>query len=71
MDKGIDKKPIEFIKDDLQSVIFSVEKLHNDMNELREINKDILDKLTIHLSKIKEINEDYIKVENSKKGWFF
>lgn len=71
MDKGIDKKPIEFIKEDLQSVIFSVEKLHNDMNELREINKDILEKLTIHLSKIKEINEDYIKVENSKKGWFF
>jgi len=71
MDKGIDKKPIEFIKEDLQSVIFSVEKLHNDINELREINKDILEKLTIHLSKIKEINEDYIKVENSKKGWFF
>jgi len=65
------KKPIENIKEDLQSVIFSVEKLHNDMNELREINKDILEKLTIHLSKVKEINEEYVKVENSKKGWFF
>jgi len=65
------KKPIENIKEDLQSVIFSVEKLHNDINELREINKDILEKLTIHLSKVKEINEEYVKVENSKKGWFF
>jgi hypothetical protein len=65
------KKPIDNIKEDLQSVIFSVEKLHNDMNELRELNKEILDKLTIHLSKVKEINEDYIKVDNSKKGWFY
>ena len=34
-------------------------------------DKEILDKLTIHLSKVKEINEDYIKVDNSKKGWFY
>jgi len=67
------KKPIENIKDDLQSVIFSVEKLHNDINELREINKDILDKLTNHLSKVEEINKDYIKVEKEikNKSWFF
>lgn len=65
------KKPIDNIKEDIQSVIFSVEKLHNDMNELREINKDILEKLTLHLSKVKEINEEYVKVDNSKKGWFY
>ena len=65
------KKPIDNIKEDLQSVIFNVEKLHNDMNELRELNKDILEKLTIHLSKVKEIKEEYIKVDNSKKGWFY
>tara|TARA_R110001632_G_scaffold34727_1_gene88089 strand:- start:454 stop:663 length:210 start_codon:yes stop_codon:yes gene_type:complete len=65
------KKPIDNIKEDLQSVIFNVEKLHNDMNELRELNKDILEKLTIHLSKVKEIKEENIKVDNSKKGWFY
>lgn len=66
------KKPIDNIKEDLQSVIFSVEKLHNNVNELREINKEILDKFTIHLSKVEKINnEDYIKVEKSKKGWFY
>ena len=59
------------IKEELQSVIFNVEKLHNDMNELRELNKDILEKLTIHLSKVKEIKEENIKVDNSKKGWFY
>ena len=59
------KKPINDIKDDLQSVIFSIEKLHNDMNELREINKDILNKLTEYLS--------FVNVEKTSKkaGWFF
>lgn len=60
------KKPIENIKEDLQSVIFSVEKLHNKVNELKEINKDIMEKITLHLSKVKEI-----QVENPKKGWFY
>jgi hypothetical protein len=59
-----EKKPIDNIKEDLQSVIFSVEKLHKDFEELRELNKSIILKLE------EKLNKEYPEPIVSK-SWFY
>ena len=64
MEKNKEKKPIDNIKEDLQSVIFSVEKLHKDFEELRELNKSIILKLE------EKLNKEYPEPIVSK-SWFY
>jgi hypothetical protein len=64
MEKIKEKKPIDNIKEDLQSVIFSVEKLHKDFEELRELNKSIILKLE------EKLNKEYPEPIVSK-SWFY
>ena len=68
----MDQKPIEFIKDDLQSVIFGVEVIRKEISELRVLTLDIIAKIEKHQQQIKEIDKQTKeKIENSKKGWFY
>jgi hypothetical protein len=64
MEKIKEKKPIDNIREDLQSVIFSVEKLHKDFEELRELNKSIILKLE------EKLNKEYPEPIVSK-SWFY
>tara|TARA_R110002126_G_scaffold146267_1_gene292216 strand:- start:1862 stop:2047 length:186 start_codon:yes stop_codon:yes gene_type:complete len=59
-------KPIEDIKDDMQSVVFNVNKLQLDIKELKELNIACIKKLE------KYLNEDIVKVKKKKNpGWFY
>jgi len=53
-------KPIDDIKEDIQNIIFSINLLESNINELKQLNKEILDKL----------NKKYIKIEKPT-GWFY
>lgn len=60
-------KPIEDIKEDLQSVIFSVNKLQLDFKELKEINKEMIIRLDNYFKDIDKYNKPIV----DKKGWFY
>ena len=57
-------KPIEDIKDDMQSVVFNVNKLQLDIKELKELNLACIKKLE------KYLNEDIVK-KKKNPGWFY
>jgi len=60
-------KPIDDIKEDLQSVIFSVNKLELNLQELRQINKDMLYKIQQSI----DYSEKVIVKKPITKGWFY
>ena len=60
-------KPIEDIKEDLQSVIFSINKLQLDMNEIKEITKDIKKTFSEYIVNYEKVDKEKIK----PKGWFY
>ena len=54
-----EKKPIFDIKDDIQKVIVSVDKLHKDVNDLRKLNKEMIDIIANRLA-----NKDNIVISS-------
>ena len=65
------KKPIENIKEDLQSVIFKVELLHKDIIELKKINKEVIEKIEDYQKVSNEIDKELEEKLKKPKGWFF
>lgn len=65
------KKPIENIKEDLQSVIFKVEVIHREIQELRKLNLDCISKIEKHQQEIIIINKETEEKLNKSKGWFY
>ncbi len=65
------KKPIDNLKDDLQSVIFKVEVIHKEIQELRKLNLDVIAKIEKHQEEIKKIDNDLEQNLKKNKGWFF
>jgi|TARA_R110002153_G_C13035754_1_gene469237 geranylgeranyl pyrophosphate synthase len=61
-----EQKPIFDIKDDIQKVIVSVDKLHKDVNDLRKLNKEMIDIIANRLA-----NKDNIVIPPKSKGWFY
>lgn len=59
------KKPIENIKEDIASIVKSINKLQEDFHELRKLNNEIKDKIQEYL--------DYnVIIEKPKsKSWFY
>ena len=65
------KKPIENIKEDLQSVIFKVEVIHREIQELRKLNLDCIAKIEKHQQEIITINKETEEKLKKPKGWFY
>ena len=65
------KKPIENIKEDLQSVIFKVELLHKDIIDLKKINKEVIEKIEDYQKVSNEIDKELEEKLKKPKGWFF
>ena len=65
------KKPIDNLKDDLQSLIFKVEVIHKEIQELRKLNLDVIAKIEKHQQEIKKIDNDLEQNLKKSKGWFF
>lgn len=65
------KKPIDNLKDDLQSVIFKVEIIHKEIQELRKLNLDVIAKIEKHQQEIKKIDNDLEQNLKKNKGWFY
>jgi len=65
------KKPIENIKDDLQSVIFKIELMHKDIIELKKINKEVIEKIEDYQKVSNEIDKELEEKLKKPKGWFF
>jgi len=65
------KKPIDNIKEDLQSVIFKVELLHKDIIELKKINKEVIEKIEDYQKVSNEIDKDLEEKLKKPKGWFY
>lgn len=65
------KKPIDNIKEDLQSVIFKVEILHQDIIELKKINKEVIDKIEDYQKVSHEIDKELQEKLTKSKGWFY
>ena len=65
------KKPIENIKEDLQSVIFKVELLHKDIIDLKKINKEVIEKIEDYQKVSNEIDKDLEEKLKKPKGWFY
>jgi len=65
------KKPIDNIKEDLQSVIFKVELLHKDIIELKKINKEVIEKIEDYQKVSNEIDKELEEKLKKPKGWFF
>ena len=69
MDKN--KKPIDNLREDLQSVIFKIEVIHKEIHELRKLNLDVIAKIEKHQQEIKKIDNDLEHNLKKNKGWFF
>lgn len=65
------KKPIDNIKEDLQSVIFKVEILHQDIIELKKINKEVIDKIENYQKVSHEIDKELQEKLKKPKSWFY
>jgi len=65
------KKPIDNIKEDLQSVIFKVELLHKDIIDLKKINKEVIEKIEDYQKVSNEIDKELEEKLKKPKGWFF
>ena len=65
------KKPIDNLREDLQSVIFKVEVIHKEIQELRKINLDCIAKIEKHQQEIKNIDIETQEKIKKSKGWFF
>tara|TARA_R100000773_G_C4217718_1_gene116197 strand:+ start:1400 stop:1609 length:210 start_codon:yes stop_codon:yes gene_type:complete len=65
------KKPIENIKEDLQSVIFKVELLHKDIIDLKKINKEVIEKIEDYQKVSNEIDKELEEKLKKPKGWFY
>jgi len=65
------KKPIDNLREDLQSVIFKVEVIHKEIQELRKLNLDVIAKIEKHQEEIKKIDNDLEQNLKKNKGWFF
>jgi len=65
------KKPIDNLREDLQSVIFKVEVIHKEIQELRKLNLDVIAKIEKHQEEIKKIDNDLEQNLKKNKGWSF
>lgn len=64
-------KPIDKVNENLKSVRVNINKLENDILELKQINRNIIDILNKYFEN-ERLNKEYIKIEKeSKKGWFY
>lgn len=61
-----EKKPILNIKDDIQSIVISVDKLQQNIDDLRNINKEMLYKI----QQLIDYRETII-VKKPYTGWFY
>ena len=61
-----EKKPILDIKDDIQSIIVSVDKLQQSIDDLRNINKEMLYKIQQSID-----YRETIIVKKTSTGWFY
>tara|TARA_R100000773_G_scaffold22908_1_gene20218 strand:+ start:307 stop:513 length:207 start_codon:yes stop_codon:yes gene_type:complete len=64
------KKPIDNIREDLQSVVFNIEVIKRDIEDLRKLNLDCIAKIEKHQEEVKKINNEIFENKKSK-GWFF
>jgi len=64
------KKPIDNIREDLQSVVFNIEVIKRDIEDLRKLNLDCIAKIEKHQEEVKKINNEIFEIKKSK-GWFF
>tara|TARA_R110002096_G_scaffold312585_1_gene506910 strand:+ start:277 stop:465 length:189 start_codon:yes stop_codon:yes gene_type:complete len=58
------KKPIDNIKEDISSIVKSINKLQEDFHELRKLNNEIKDK-------IKEYLEHDVPEKPKSNSWFY
>lgn len=65
------KKPIDNLRDDLQSVIFKVEIIHKEIQSLRKLNLDCIAKIEKHQQEIVIINKETEENLKKNKGWFY
>tara|TARA_R100000808_G_C2009105_1_gene62496 strand:- start:27 stop:230 length:204 start_codon:yes stop_codon:yes gene_type:complete len=65
------EKPINLLKNDLQSVIFKVERLHNNIDELRKDFKEMSNIIDNHLKECNKIDEELKKKLSKNNGWFW
>jgi len=65
------KKPIDNLREDFQSVIFKVEIIHREIQELRKLNLDCIAKLEKHNEEIKNIDKELEEKLKKPKGWFY
>ena len=64
------KKPIDNIREDLQSVVFNIEVIKRDIEDLRKLNLDCIAKIEKHQEEVKKINNEIFENKKSK-SWFF
>lgn len=68
------KKPIDNIKEDIDSVIKKVEDLQMNIYELRKDFKDMANKIDNHLKECNKIDKelkDKLMVNGKSSGWFW
>ncbi len=65
------KKPIDNIREDLQTVIFKVEIIHKEIQDLRKLNIDIISKIEKHQQEIIKIDKELEQNLKKSKGWFY
>jgi len=65
------KKPIDNLREDLQSVIFKVEVIHKEIQELRKLNLDCIAKIEKHQQEINKIDIETQEKIKKSKGWFY
>ena len=61
----MDRKPIDYLKEDIASLIFKVDKIQLDLKELKKLSADT--KRLIEIA----MNEDYVPIPPKKSGWFY
>tara|TARA_R110000822_G_scaffold15855_2_gene54330 strand:- start:3373 stop:3594 length:222 start_codon:yes stop_codon:yes gene_type:complete len=66
-------KPINNIQDDIKVILYCVDNIQNNINDLKAISQDIKLLIETHKNNIKDIDKD--KVDKicvvKSRGWFF
>ena len=65
------KKPIDNIREDLQSVVFNIEVIKRDIEDLRKLNLDCIAKIEKHQQEIKNIDIETKEKIKKNKSWFY
>ena len=65
------KKPIDNLREDLQSVIFNIEVIKKDIENLKILNLDCIAKIEKHQQEFIIINKETEENLKKSKGWFY